>query len=264
MTPVHPPLVEGVGGPGRCAAGILRNFFILMPSSHPPSPQPPVGLPPCFGQPVGGVLGGGRRDAAMPPRGLCVGNYRGDLRRRSEQLFVAASTKPLQSDAADKLLDSLRNWFDEAAANVSGARDVLPGPEQSVEQFMTTASTQAVAAWQRLNSQLAILEQIGAIASQFGCRAGRFPLLENSPEVTASGWMIARCSAPKATSKPRASLSADPIVAIATAPGAKPACGCTPSTAPDTVIGARVSGSASTPGPPRGSTKKGKRTRCPR
>lgn len=49
--------------------------------------------------------------------------------------------------------------------------------EAPAEQFLATASPAAVKLWQQLPEHLTAVAQTAAIASQFGCRTARFPLI---------------------------------------------------------------------------------------
>ena len=106
-----------------------------------------------------------------------VNTYRGELRWRSERLFVDAFHEALRDGAANELLDGLRPSFDKASAQLAAARDIIP-TEQPAEQFLRTANPAAIAAWQHLDGHLATIDTIGRIAAQFGCRTAQFPMIE--------------------------------------------------------------------------------------
>ena len=89
---------------------------------------------------------------------------------------MAAFHQALDDGAADEILDSLRPAFDTAGEAIAGARDLIPA-EQPAEQFLHTAEPAALAAWQSLDGHLAVINAIAAIASAFGPRLGKFPLI---------------------------------------------------------------------------------------
>ena len=107
-----------------------------------------------------------------------VNTYRGELRTRSERLFVNAFHAALVKDgAADQLLDSLRDRFQEVAEAITEARTLIP-TNQPAEAFLRTAETDAVTFWPQLDGHIATLDAIGRIPAQFGCRTGNFPQFE--------------------------------------------------------------------------------------
>ena len=84
--------------------------------------------------------------------------------------------RELQSGAADNVLDSLRQRFDEHAAAIAAARDLIPAGTD-LAQWLSTARPNAVEAWQQLPGHLAAVDRVGRIAASFGARpSARFPL----------------------------------------------------------------------------------------
>ena len=128
---------------------------------------------------VSGELTAYKRDALINEAALASMRavYLGDLKRRIAPLLVAAFHQALNDSGADELLDGLRGRFDQAAEAIATARDLIP-IEQSAEQFMHTATREALDAWQSLDTHLAVITDIAAIAAQFGCRLGKFALIE--------------------------------------------------------------------------------------
>ena len=106
-----------------------------------------------------------------------VNAYLGELRQRSEGLFVKEFHKALRNGAADELLDSLRPSWDEHAAGIAAARALLGSSESTAEHVLASAEPGAIEAWQGLAEHIAVIERIGAIASQFAPRLGSFPLI---------------------------------------------------------------------------------------
>ncbi len=107
---------------------------------------------------------------------VAIANYRKDLRQIAEPVLVEQLHRELQSGAADSVLDSLRQRFDEHAAAIAAARDLIPA-ETDLAQWLSTARPNAVEAWQQLPGHLAAVDRVGRIAASFGARpSARFPL----------------------------------------------------------------------------------------
>ena len=104
-------------------------------------------------------------------------NYVGELRARSERLFVNAFHQALADGAADQLIDSLRPAWDGAAEAIGAARALI-NAESSADQILASAQPSVITAWQGLDEHLAVIGKIAAIASQFGPRLGQFPLIK--------------------------------------------------------------------------------------
>jgi hypothetical protein len=112
---------------------------------------------------------------------VAANNHRGELRQRSERLFTEAWHKALHAGCCDTVLDSLRPLFDKAAEAIAAARDVIP-PDTPAETFLRTAQPAAIKLWQQLDGHLAIVNAIGVLAAQFGCRtAALFPQITEYP-----------------------------------------------------------------------------------
>jgi hypothetical protein len=113
-----------------------------------------------------------------------VATYTGDLRARVEPLLAREFHAALKNGAADELVDSLRATWDTAAAFIQRARAVI-SPESSVDHFLASADadSDAIALWQGLNGALSVVNQVGAIASQFAPRLGPWPVFK---ELTAA------------------------------------------------------------------------------
>ena len=103
--------------------------------------------------------------------------YAGDLRRRIEPLMVAAFHRALDDGAADEILDSLRPSFDQAAEAIAKAKSLGINAESSTEHIISSGEPELVTSWQQLDGHLATVNAIAAIASQFGCRMAKFPLI---------------------------------------------------------------------------------------
>ena len=76
---------------------------------------------------------------AEAARAQSIATYTGELRQRTERLFVGAFYEALQDGAADEILDSLRPAFDTAAEAIAQARDLIP-VETAAEAFLHSAS----------------------------------------------------------------------------------------------------------------------------
>ena len=102
-----------------------------------------------------------------------VDNYRGDLARRSEHVLVGEFHRQMTT-AADKILDSMRERFDEHAAAIAHARSLID-PESDPEHILASGQSGLVDAWQGLNEHLAAITRIAVVARQFAPRLGHFP-----------------------------------------------------------------------------------------
>ena len=107
---------------------------------------------------------------AEDARAQSIATYLGDLKWRAERLFVAAFHQAIDDGAADEILDSLRPQFHEAAEAIAAAKTLGINTESTAEHILATAEPGLIEAWQRLDTHLAIINSIGVIASQFGCR----------------------------------------------------------------------------------------------
>ena len=105
-----------------------------------------------------------------------VNAYLGELRQRSERLFVEQFHQALADGACDELLNSLRPIWDENAAAVGEARSMI-NAESSAEHILESGQPGLVECWQQLPGHLAALNQIVAVARQFGPRVGNFPMI---------------------------------------------------------------------------------------
>ena len=88
---------------------------------------------------------------AEAARAQSIATYTGELRLRTERLFVGAFYEALQDGAADEILDSLRPAFDTAAEAIAQARDLIP-VETAAEAFLHSAKLEALHAWQQLDT----------------------------------------------------------------------------------------------------------------
>ncbi len=132
-----------------------------------------------------------------------VDTYLGELRQRSERMFVEQFHKALRNGACDELLGTLRPIWDEHAAAVAEARSLGLNAESSIEHILESAEPGLVKCWQQLPGHLAKLNQIAIVARQFGPRVGNFPMVReftNAAETTS--WKTRRYGAPPAIWKP--------------------------------------------------------------
>ena len=106
-----------------------------------------------------------------------VDTYLGELRQRSERMFVEQFHKALRNGACDELLGTLRPIWDEHAAAVAEARSLGLNAESSIEHILESAEPGLVKCWQQLPGHLAKLNQIAIVARQFGPRVGNFPMV---------------------------------------------------------------------------------------
>ncbi len=106
--------------------------------------------------------------------------YVGELRQRSERMFVEAFHKALAAGACDELLDTLRPAWTEHAEAIGAARTLLGSAESSAESILASGEAGAISAWQSLPEHITVIDRIGAIASQFAPRLGHFPLIKEA------------------------------------------------------------------------------------
>lgn len=88
---------------------------------------------------------------AEAARAQSIATYTGELRQRTERLFVGAFYEALQDGAADEILDSPRPAFDTAAEAIAQACDLIP-VETAAEAFLHSAKPEALHAWQQLDT----------------------------------------------------------------------------------------------------------------
>ena len=92
-----------------------------------------------------------------------VASYAGELRQRSERMFVEQFHQALAAGACDELLNSLRPIWDEHAAAVAEARSQI-NSESTAEHILETGEPGLVECWQQLPGHLAKLNQIASVA----------------------------------------------------------------------------------------------------
>jgi hypothetical protein len=110
-----------------------------------------------------------------------VADYRAELRGRAERVVAERFHKELARGCADLILDSVRDKFATAAAQIAVARGLIPA-ETELTQWLSVAEPEAVTAWQSVDPNLAVLSAIGSIAATFGARpSARFPLITEHP-----------------------------------------------------------------------------------
>lgn len=112
-------------------------------------------------------------------RAQVFNTYLGELRQRSERMFVEQFHRALAAGACDQLLSTLRPTWDEHAAAVAEARSEISS-ESSAEHILASGSPKLVACWQQLPGHLDKLNKIVAVARQFGPRVGNFPLIKEA------------------------------------------------------------------------------------
>ena len=119
-------------------------------------------------------------DKLLPTAALAsISNaYRQDLGRSCGHTLLGEFHRQVANGGADAILDSLRGVFDKHAAQIAIARGLLK-PESSAEMVIETGEPELVDAWKTLNTHLAVVAKIGAIAAQFGARpTAAFPQVE--------------------------------------------------------------------------------------
>ncbi len=154
-------------------AGILAGAHLLASPSAAPAPAKAIVDAALAGDLTERKLDALVSDAAQQQ---LLNTCRGELRRDSERMFVAAFFTALKNGAADELLDSLRPAWDEAAEAIAAARALI-NPESSADHILASAEPEVIGAWQGLNAHIAVIARIAAIVSQFGPRLGQFPLI---------------------------------------------------------------------------------------
>jgi hypothetical protein len=109
-------------------------------------------------------------------RAQVVNTYIGELRQRSERMFTEEFHRALREGACDELLNSLRPAWDGHAAAIAEARSEI-NSESTAEHILASGSPRLVECWQQLPEHLDALNQIAAVARQFGPRLGNFPMI---------------------------------------------------------------------------------------
>ena len=102
-------------------------------------------------------------------------------------MFVQEFRDALAAGACDELLGTLRPAWDEHAAAVGEARTMI-NAESSAEHILESGQPGLVECWQQLPGHLAALNQIVAVARQFGPRVGNFPMI--SEYANADGYKL--------------------------------------------------------------------------
>jgi hypothetical protein len=75
----------------------------------------------------------------------------------------------------------VRQAYAKHAAAIEHARSLISA-DASAEQIIESGQPELVTAWQQLNTHLAVVSKIGAIASQFGARpTAQFPQISEYP-----------------------------------------------------------------------------------
>ena len=166
--------VSAAGAEVPDALGNLLSAHALL-AAHRPAESPEA---PIMSAALNGTLNEKALDRLLPAAATAqmVDTYRGDLARRSEHTLVGAFHREIEAGAADQILDSLRDRFDEHAAAVAHARTLID-PESSAEHILAAAPPNMVAAWQALGGHLQAIGAIATVAAAFGPRLGSFSLI---------------------------------------------------------------------------------------
>ena len=107
--------------------------------------------------------------------------FRGDLARRAAGELVRRFGVELLNGAADEILDSLRPAFEQAAATIDEALQLVD-LSQPYEEFVNSADPDQLAAYQRLRPAAATIDQIVSLATRFGPRSLSWPLIVSPVE----------------------------------------------------------------------------------
>jgi len=118
-------------------------------------------------------------DAAAQARASA--QFRGELAARAGDELVRRFGHELLDGAADAILDSVRQKFDEAAKTIEDCLQLV-NLRQDYRAFIDEADPDALGAYQRLKPAAATVSEIITLATQFGPRSITFPMITRPDE----------------------------------------------------------------------------------
>ena len=120
-----------------------------------------------------------------------VAEERRGLTQRIEPQLLAEFGRRLDDGGGDEVLAALRPQFTDAALCLREALDIVDIAIDPAE-FLQTASSEQLSAFQRIGPCVALLDRISAIVSVFGPAGGSFPLVPDPRATDPSlgcGWL---------------------------------------------------------------------------
>jgi hypothetical protein len=91
---------------------------------------------------------------------------------------VYAFTKALETGTADTVIASLTPRFDAAAKALAQCAELVD-PNMDADAVLASSTDDRVrVAWQNIERDVNILDKIGAVVTQFGCKSPTFSLVE--------------------------------------------------------------------------------------
>jgi len=138
---------------------------------------------------VAGELNARKVDELIAEAALAssVAALRGELRRDTDVLFVAAYDQALADGAADTVIDSLCPQFDAAAKVLTTVREIVD-MSLDPQSLLNTATAKQLAAYQKLASAIATVGRLSTVVVQFGMRSITFPQIER-PANLETAWI---------------------------------------------------------------------------
>ena len=103
--------------------------------------------------------------------------YRAELARVSEHVFVGAIHRALEAGGADAIIMSLRPGYDRHAKAIAKAKSLFTS-ESSPEHILASGEPELVTSWQQLGDHIRAVTAIASVVSEFGPRPqANFPLV---------------------------------------------------------------------------------------
>lgn len=117
------------------------------------------------------------KQIAQAAAAIQVQEFRRGLQGRVEPAVIRQFVAALDEGAADAIIDSLREPFDSAAAELAACAEVV-NPSDDPETFLASATAQQIKAWQAIDEHIETLTKISSAVTHFGPHSTSFPLSE--------------------------------------------------------------------------------------